>query len=131
MSAGAEVSVEFQSDGQQVLRGVIHRPEQATPAVGLVFVHPFAEEKKCSHRLDVGIRGEQHPTHIGVLDDGDRGCLGVRHLRPLSALYTLLGKGERCPVRRPGNGRPLQSHLHPRGVHHLEHQPYAPVLLAQ
>lgn len=52
MAPVVESSVEFESDGQ-MLRGIVHRPSQEPPTAGIVFVHPFAEEKKCSHRTFV------------------------------------------------------------------------------
>ncbi|MBM3499334.1 MAG: hypothetical protein FJX74_11765 [Armatimonadetes bacterium] len=48
----AESSVEIVS-GERLLRAVVHLPSHEPPRAALVFVHPFAEEKKCSHRVFV------------------------------------------------------------------------------
>jgi len=65
--------VEFESGGY-VLRGVVHHPAQAPPAVGLVFVHPFAEEKKCSHRVFVEAARAATAAGCAVLRFDCRGC---------------------------------------------------------
>ncbi len=52
MASVPESSVAFDSDGR-ALRGIVHRPPQEPPNAGILFVHPFAEEKKCSHRTFV------------------------------------------------------------------------------
>ncbi len=72
MSAGVEVSVEFESNGH-VLRGVVHQPAQ-DPVAGLVFVHPFAEEKKCSHRVLVEAARAASDMGCAVLRFDLRGC---------------------------------------------------------
>jgi exosortase A-associated hydrolase 2 len=68
-----EASVEFAS-GEHVLRGVVHRPAQNPPAVGILFVHPFAEEKKCSHRAFVETARAAAAAGCAVLRFDFRGC---------------------------------------------------------
>ncbi|MGQ9732912.1 MAG: alpha/beta fold hydrolase [Candidatus Zipacnadales bacterium] len=68
-----ELSVEFESAGY-LLRGVVHRPVQAPPVAGLVFVHPFAEEKKCSHRTFVEMGRAAARDGWAVLRVDLRGC---------------------------------------------------------
>jgi exosortase A-associated hydrolase 2 len=68
-----ETSVEFAS-GEHVLRGVVHRPAQDRPSIGAVFVHPFAEEKKCSHRVFVEMARAAAAQGCVVLRFDFRGC---------------------------------------------------------
>jgi exosortase A-associated hydrolase 2 len=68
-----ESSVEFESGGY-ALRGVVHRAEDAPPAAGIVFVHPFAEEKKCSHRVFVEAARAAAREGWSVLRFDLRGC---------------------------------------------------------
>lgn len=70
--ASGESSVQFGSDGH-VLRGVLHRPT-SEPKAGLVFVHPFAEEKKCSHRVMVEMARAAASMDCAVLRFDLRGC---------------------------------------------------------
>ena len=68
-----ESSVQFQSGGC-TLRGVVHRPAQEPPAAGILFVHPFAEEKKCSHRVFVEMARAAADAGCAVLRFDFRGC---------------------------------------------------------
>ena len=68
-----ETSVEIHSGGR-LLRGVLHQPAQAPPAAGLVFVHPFAEEKKCSHRVFVEMARAAAARGCAVLRFDFSGC---------------------------------------------------------
>jgi len=70
--ASGESSVQFDSDGH-VLRGVLHRPA-SEPKAGLVFVHPFAEEKKCSHRVMVEMARAAAAMGCAALRFDLRGC---------------------------------------------------------
>ncbi len=73
MAGAAESSVEFASRGA-VLRGVLHLPASGAPAGGLVFVHPFAEEKKSAHRPFVEMARAACAAGLGVLRFDFRGC---------------------------------------------------------
>ena len=68
-----ESSVEIAS-GEHLLRGVVHQPGQDTPAAGILFVHPFAEEKKCSHRVFVEMARAAAAAGCAVLRFDFRGC---------------------------------------------------------
>jgi len=65
--------VEFESGGF-TLRGVVHRPVQEPPVAGIVFVHPFAEEKKSSYRVFVEMARAAADAGCGVLRFDFRGC---------------------------------------------------------
>ncbi len=68
-----EESVELAS-GEAVLRSVVHRPAQPVPAAALLFVHPFAEEKKCSHRVFVEAARAAAAAGCVALRFDFRGC---------------------------------------------------------
>jgi len=72
MDTVAESSVEFPSSGA-LLRGVVHRPA-GEPVAGLVFVHAFAEEKKCAHRPFVEMARAACEAGVAVLRFDFRGC---------------------------------------------------------
>jgi len=73
MAGCAESSVAFESGGY-LLRGIVHQPIQEPPAAGLLFVHPFAEEKKCSHRVFVEAARAAVNLGCAVLRFDFRGC---------------------------------------------------------
>jgi exosortase A-associated hydrolase 2 len=73
MATVLESSVEFESGGH-TLRGIIHRPAETPPAAGMVFVHPFAEEKKCSHRTLVETARRAAAIGCASLRFDLRGC---------------------------------------------------------
>jgi exosortase A-associated hydrolase 2 len=73
MTGPSEESVEFESGGL-TLRGVVHRPAHDPPAVGIVFVHPFAEEKKSAHRTFVEMARAAADAGCAVLRFDFRGC---------------------------------------------------------
>jgi len=72
MGTPAESSVEFPSSGT-LLRGVVHWPA-GDPVAGLVFVHAFAEEKKCAHRPFVEMARAACGAGVAVLRFDFRGC---------------------------------------------------------
>ena len=65
--------MELESSGH-MLRGVVHRPAQEPPAAGILFVHPFAEEKKCAHRVFVEMARAAAEAGCAVLRFDLRGC---------------------------------------------------------
>ncbi len=73
MTRTVESSVEFESGGHR-LRGIVHQGPEGQPEAGLVFVHPFAEEKKCSHRTFVEAARKAAEAGCASLRFDLRGC---------------------------------------------------------
>ena len=94
----------------------------------LLVDQPRAVEPQRQPALGVGLLGEKHPAHVGVLDD--------RHLRAGAvtgdgpALRALGGVLDRLQVCGVAQGRGGQADADPGLVHHVEHVDQPAVLLA-
>jgi len=68
-----EEQVLFASEGL-TLYGVLHRAEADSPRPALVFCPPFAEERKCAHRIMVECARVLCPMGVDILRFDLRGC---------------------------------------------------------
>ena len=94
--------------------------------VGLGEVEALGVEvRQAPQRLDVRLHRQQHPAHVGVVDDRR---VARRARRP--ALAALGGVGHRLLVRPLAERQPLQPDRQAGRVHHLEHVAHALVGLA-
>ena len=84
-----------------------------------------------AHRLNVSVRGEQHPAHVQVLDDRYLGCAVFLHARPVAALQPCARVVEGGLVGSRRERGALQPHLNACRVHHVEHQLHAGLLFAE
>lgn len=73
MDRPSEEPVEFLSAGYR-LRGVVHKPMREPAEAGILFIHPFAEEKKCSHRVFVEMARAAAEIGCAALRFDLRGC---------------------------------------------------------
>ena len=116
--------------------GLGHRGQQVDPLLGPLpggLVGSVAgdvdglgvEVQQGPHGLDLGLHGEEHAPHVGVLDD-ERLLPRVGPGRP--ALAALRGEGPGLLVGPLGQRQPLHAHGQPGVVHHREHGPHAAVL---
>ena len=64
--APREEPVRWQNDGTELV-GVLHHPDEDPPVASAVIVHPFAEEKKFSHRVFVNLSRELARRNVASL----------------------------------------------------------------
>ncbi len=84
-----------------------------------------------AHRLGVGLGRQQHPAHVGVLDDRHLRGIGILHFLPGTALEALFGVRSGGLLCRTRGCTALQTDLDTGGVHHVEHEFHALALLAE
>ena len=83
-----------------------------------------------ANSLNPRLHVEEHPPHVGVLDDRNARCGGVFPVIDRRALLSLPSVLERIQEGRGGHADALNSDGNARAVHHLEHLRHALIELA-
>ena len=84
------------------------------------------EHANAARGLCQAFHGEQHPLHIGMVDNGGAGFAAALRF----ALFALLCKGQGLLCGAFGHGHALHPHGKAGGIHHGEHAVQATVFLS-